>query len=36
GQIPEEGDRVTAGDELELVVLRMDRNRIDRLRVERI
>ncbi len=36
GQIPEEGDRVAAGDELELVVLRMDRNRIDRLRVERI
>jgi magnesium and cobalt exporter, CNNM family len=36
GHIPTEGDRIAAGDELELVVLRMDRNRIDRLRVERI
>lgn len=34
GAIPEEGDRVTVDGSAHLVVLRMDRNRIDRVRVE--
>ena len=35
GRIPAEGDRIEAGKNLELTVLRMDRNRIDRIKVER-
>ena len=36
GDIPDEGDRVDLDGAVELTVLRMDRRRIDRVRVERI
>lgn len=35
GRIPAEGDRIKVGKHLELTVLRMVRNRIDRIKVER-
>lgn len=36
GSIPAEGDQIMVGETLELTVLRMDRHRIDRLRVEAV